>query len=52
VIFDEILSMAENVWRFGNGVCNGKNDDVEEKRFILSFCIDNWSVEFVTGGRN
>ncbi len=52
VIFDEILSMAENVWRFGNGVCNGKNDDVEWKWFIFSFGTINCSIEFVIVDRN
>ncbi len=48
VMVDEMLSMAESVWRFDNGVGNGKNDDVEAKRFIFSFGTINWSVEFVS----
>jgi len=40
-MFDEMLSIAESVCRFDNGVGNGRNDDAEGKRLPFSFVTIN-----------
>jgi hypothetical protein len=37
MMFDEILSIVENVCRCDECVGNGRNDDVEEKGLTFSF---------------
>jgi len=51
-MFDEMLSIAESVCRFDNGVGNGRNDDAEGKRLPFSFDTANWSVELVIADRD
>ncbi len=52
VIVDEILSMAESVGRFENGVGNGRKDDTEGKKLTFSLGMINWSVEFIIADRD
>ncbi len=52
VIVDVMLSMAESVWRFDNGVGNGRNDDAEGTKLTFSLGTTNWSVEFVSVDRD
>ena len=42
--------MAESVWRWDDGIGNGKNEDAEENK--LPFDIDNCSDEFVIPDRD
>ena len=45
VVVNGILSIVESVWRFNDGVGNGKNEDAEGN--IFPFDIVNCSVEFL-----
>ncbi len=50
MMVDGIFSIDESVWRFEDGVGNGKNEDAEGK--IVSFDMVNCSVELVTDDRD
>jgi hypothetical protein len=50
MMFDGTFSIDESVWRFDDGVGNGKKEDVEGK--IVSMDMFNCSDELVTDDRD